>query len=619
MIGAHAVAAAWLALLALPIVLFYFLKLRRSRLELPSLALWRQVIEDRRVNSPFQRLKRHLLLYLQLLMLALIVLAAMQPFLHSGGARLERVPVLIDVSASMGARADGGATRLDEAKKLVAGMIDAQAADQQLCLIAVGRVPRRLTGFTDDRRELTRALESLAPEEAAADVAAALHLAQAMGRADPFQRAVLVSDGNVPDPIDVDLAFRMDYRLVGSGTANAGITACSARRRSDRAWELMVAIESSADASGAATLALLVDGEPAATRDLLLTPGGADRASFRVEGGGDVEVRLDVQGFDALAVDDRAFLSLPALKPVRVAVAASLPAWRKAMSAQPDVEIVASEPDIVIADGITGDDRASLRVAVGAVPAELTALVERGDGASSVVDYQRSHPLLAHVVLDDLVVAQRIAWAPGIGENNGESAAELLGWRVLVHGDRGPLLVAHERAGGADLALLFHTDRSTLPFRLGFPVLIGNLVAHALHLRGQDEIVCAPAGTLPALTVAPGSEVTVVDPDGASASAVAGPDGAVVGVAAPRAGFYRLSGAGIEQVVGVGLVDTRESRLTRVDTLRVREVAVDATPAAPTERGLWRALAAAALVIALIEWWVAHRRPLIGNARAVPT
>ena len=39
---------AWLFLLLVPLVIFYFLKLKRPRLEIPSLALWRSVLNDQR-------------------------------------------------------------------------------------------------------------------------------------------------------------------------------------------------------------------------------------------------------------------------------------------------------------------------------------------------------------------------------------------------------------------------------------------------------------------------------------------------------------------------------------------------------------------------------------------
>ena len=57
-----ALSSAWLFALLVPLIVFYFLKLKRPRQIIPSLVLWRQVLSDQRVNSPFQKFKRNLLL-----------------------------------------------------------------------------------------------------------------------------------------------------------------------------------------------------------------------------------------------------------------------------------------------------------------------------------------------------------------------------------------------------------------------------------------------------------------------------------------------------------------------------------------------------------------------------
>ena len=102
------------------LVLLYFLKLKRPQHQIPSLVLWRQVLDDYRVNSPFQRFKRNLLLLLQLLLLVLLVLAAMQPFWSGAEERASRLPVLIDCSASMAAVGEpGGTSRFELARRRV--------------------------------------------------------------------------------------------------------------------------------------------------------------------------------------------------------------------------------------------------------------------------------------------------------------------------------------------------------------------------------------------------------------------------------------------------------------------------------------------------------------------
>ena len=52
-------------LLAIPIILLYMLRLRRREVTISSTFLWRQVLQDREANSPWQRLRRNLLLLLQ--------------------------------------------------------------------------------------------------------------------------------------------------------------------------------------------------------------------------------------------------------------------------------------------------------------------------------------------------------------------------------------------------------------------------------------------------------------------------------------------------------------------------------------------------------------------------
>src|ERR1041384_7534063 len=68
-----------LALVPPAIIALYFLKLRRQPLEVPSTYLWKKSIEDMHVNSLWQRLRQNLLLFLQLLLVALAMLARLRP------------------------------------------------------------------------------------------------------------------------------------------------------------------------------------------------------------------------------------------------------------------------------------------------------------------------------------------------------------------------------------------------------------------------------------------------------------------------------------------------------------------------------------------------------------
>src|SRR5581483_67502 len=88
-----------LAAFSIPIVLLYMLRLRRRETQVSSTLLWRQVVNDREANAPWQKLRRNLLLLLQLLILAALVIALARPFMNVPTVTTGRIALLIDASA----------------------------------------------------------------------------------------------------------------------------------------------------------------------------------------------------------------------------------------------------------------------------------------------------------------------------------------------------------------------------------------------------------------------------------------------------------------------------------------------------------------------------------------
>lgn len=616
--GFHAPSLAWLLALLAPLVAFYFLKLKRPRLTTPSLVLWRQVLSDQRVNSPFQRFKRNILLILQILILIAVAVAAMQPFWRGREGRAQRMPVLIDCSASMGALDKaGGVTRLDAAKERVRRQIDGMLPDQELCLISFSSTARKRAGFTNDKRLLRAALDEIQVEDVPADVEDALRLTQALARTASFDEVLLLSDGNFPVRAQVELSFKLNYQQIPVGGPNMGITAMNARRATDGSWDLFVGVEGSKDAEGGATLELYRDDERVDSQSLTLSGGRSERVLFRV--GGDrasrLRAKLKPDGFDSLACDNTALLDLPAVRPLFVYCPASMAAYRHAMEAIPGLRVFPekegeagqSSYDLVITDRAS-DLGLPARVVFtdGVVPADAQRLLAVSSAPGQVVDWQRGAAILQHVELADLMMLDRVESNAGVAESDYTN----LGYDALAYGRTGPLLLAREEPGRRAFHLLFRTERSTLPYRVGFPILVMNLARIAMQDAGLAEAAGARTGVLPPVRVGPERNCTVTGPDGVAREGRSDKAGFLNGIAATKVGLYRITGGGGEVVAGASLLNAVETQLQSTERIVFNEdlKVVAAKGAVRPDRSLWKALAIFGFVVLLVEWWYFQRR-----------
>jgi hypothetical protein len=611
---------AWFFLATIPLIILYFLKLRRPKVDVPSLVLWQSVLNDQRVNSPFQKFRRNLLLLLQLILLALVILALMQPFIPAQSAASEYIPLLIDNSASMGAiDQNSGKTRLQLVLERVREQIQNLNGNQQIALFTFSSTGRRLTEFTDDRRQLLQALEKIQPTDLPARLDDVLRMTAAYTTSFPIENVSVLTDGNLQERVEFELPFRLQVIRVGTPTPNIGITELSARRTGADAWEVFARVSGSSENLLEAEIQLFENGQQAHSAKVQVTKDDAERIVFPVSGQQAIllEAKIVPASFDALAADNNVWLSLPAVRPLRVLTAESLGSWRKAAAVVPNVEpgIITGE-DRKVPDGdwdlLISDHPADVKlpipvkVLVGVIPEDLKTLITVRDELGAVIDWNRTAPLLRHVQLGEVEFAELPAYAAGVDVSDLEER----GYEVLMDGKAGPLLLQKREGLQTTWYFTFHTDRSTLPYRVGFPILAANAIDAAMKQSSLSEINAAPTGVLPSLNLDPERSYDVQAPDGGRITLRSNAAGILAGAPASRVGLYRiLDGSEAVAAVGTGLLSGNETSLSSVEELLFSEASVttQAAEQLATDQPLWWILALGGMGMLLFEWWYFQR------------
>src|SRR5258706_11220513 len=279
--------AAIAAGIAVPaLLILYFLKLRRREMAVSSTLLWRKAIQDLQVNAPFQKLRRNLLLLLQLLLLALLCLALSRPVANFTPGAAKLTVILIDRSGSMSAMEDFNGnkhSRLDEAKRQAKTLVESMTRKDAAMLIAFDDSAEVVQPLTTDAGALRTAIDKIEPTDRRSRLKLAYKLAEAQTKFYPEQlrpnekpTVFVYSDGRIADSKELSVQADIRYSKIGrSDSPNIAIVSMSAKRNYERPTEVQVfaRLANFGPEPVSTDVQLTVDGEVRGTAtDLLLLP-----------------------------------------------------------------------------------------------------------------------------------------------------------------------------------------------------------------------------------------------------------------------------------------------------------------------------------------------------------
>ena len=500
-----------LALIAIPIVIFYILKVRLRRVPVSTNLFWNQIFEEKPPKSLWQNLRYWLSLLAQLLILALLVLAIADPILswQTKGAR--RLVLILDVSASMQA-SDKATSRFDSAKQAAQRVLDGVREQDQVAILTAGTRPEVVLGMGNHIPSLRRAINDLLPVDTPANLGSAVELAnQLLGDA-PNRQVIVFTDQDTPKSTNPDNRAKetntVEYRAFGSNASNVGITQFQTRRSMVDAvgYELLVEVRNASDQPIQCRLEIELDERPVDIFPLKLQPnetwsrtlektsleGGALKATLSKFENDQGQDRAKSNNLD---VDDIAWAILPdrVIQPVLIVSPGNL-FLQKVFEANPLVRVTVQkeipttwpENTVIVLHKIIPDPLPSNPLFI--IDPDTNSSLFSIDGlidSPLVTEQDKDSPLMTHVRLDNVMfpntkkltfltqTAKPVASCVG-----GESL-----FATLAHGDKKAVVL------GVNL------EQSDLAFRTVFPILASNAIAWFSSQSGELSLAISGGDT----------------------------------------------------------------------------------------------------------------------------
>jgi hypothetical protein len=612
-------------LLAIPIIALYLLKIRRREFEISSTMLWRMVLRDRQANAPWQKLRRNLLLLLQLVILSGLVLAAARLAFPGAAIASGSVVLLLDGSASMLAT-DGDPTRFDQAVQVAQNIAEETSAGSEITAILVSHQPAILLAAEPDKNQVAAALENAAAGTGPADWPAAFALAAGIGSqaSSGDLTFAIISDGGIPETGLPPLPGEVRFVPVGGQADNLAIEAFEARTLSGSGSggaELFVRLHNYGSQSRTALLRISQDGAVILNRQVSVSPGEpvsltlaaaeSSKSAFLAE-------LLNIEAgtpLDSFPTDDQAFTvtSLPSTRRVYLVSEGNV-FLERLLLLLPNIVPLRLVPD---SDGNfqLPEDGNGIFILDGLIPAGVLPpadLLILNPPENELFEVLGETETIGPATVSDHPLVDQLSW-----EGVHILKTKVIGlpaWgQVLAETDQTPLVFIGERSGQRLAVVGFDLHDSDLPLQVSFPILFSQLLA----FLAPPQAVLNPNGSAPYDSVAirppPDMDaIRVTTPSGESQIFEAGGETIFFGQTA-ELGIYQveISGpAGMDdEAFSVNLFNPSESDIAPRENIRVGQIPVSAAMESQVaNREVWAWLLGFALAFMLVEWLAFHRR-----------
>ncbi len=500
--------------LAIPIIALYILKLRRRREPVSTLMFWEQLFKERQTTSLFQRLKHLLSLLLQLLFLALLVLAIARPQFAFLTKSARQLILIVDRSASMNAVLNFDAdnpeadSRLDAAIEQALQIVQGLRFMDEMSVISCHTRPIIHTPFTSHQKTLRQAIESIEPTDIKTDLKPAIDLALAVAQTKSNPEIIIISDfqsiseetltdfqniqsenNNAEEDQEQQSNVKLHLVQIGEESDNVGITQFRVRKSIVNAfdYETLLSVLNASDEEKKCSVELYFNDSLFDVRPYTLAPGETKTeifSNFTFEGG-ELKAVLDIN--DALPTDNVAYATLPIRKSITVLlVTEENPFLKNALAVDEKINLTVTTPaeyetstqdyEVVVFDRYSptslGDGnflfiyppKSDTPPNIGLDDSVATWEIGEDLETPIITEWERTHPILQHVQLENVLIGMAYEVRPPPSS------------KVLVRSFDSPVLFVDVSPKKKIVFAAINILESDLPLRIAFPVIMANTI-----------------------------------------------------------------------------------------------------------------------------------------------
>ena len=503
----------FLALVGIPIIIvMYLLKQKYQEKQISSLFLWKKAIAVTQAHEPWQKWKKNLLFFLQILGVILIATALASPY-GIWNKEITNYVLVLDASMSMQAK-DESPTRFEYAKEQMNELIQSVPPQTKVTLICLGENPYIAVNASNQKQEVKRALQSQKAGNGGADWKKALPMIE-MAQKEIQGQVILYTD----HPYDMETLDAKQV-FVGKGGDNCAITTLSHMIEDDGIY-VLCRVKNFGKTEQKKTVTLFCDDVVQDVMDITVKPNEEQDIIFSGIDSQGKRLRAELSPEDVLQADDIAFDTLNHKEKRKVLLVTEGNVFlEKVLLLFSDIELYKTSTQHM--DSLEGY---SLYIFDGVFPKKLPE-----DGYFFFMDLPKENTLME--LKDEMDTVQKataksqeeFSFLNGIEFDLSQARPILMPkWGTTLFESQGnALAIAGQNEGKKIMAFSFDLNKSDFPLKKEFPIFMYHVmdwffpdISQALSNTSAGkpiEVTLEPKSKNAEIILPDGKEVSVAPP-----------------------------------------------------------------------------------------------------------